>query len=76
MLWREPLIHMKNVCFEFSGSCVAINIHFDHVNEAFIIYSVAQRDNAVYWWSLGLELESLLEHYEQAEHEILSLPLI
>ena len=34
MLWRKPLIHLRNVCFEFSGCCVLINRHFDHVNEA------------------------------------------
>jgi hypothetical protein len=33
--------------------------------------SVAQRDNAAYWCSLGWEFESWFEHYEQAEHDIL-----
>ena len=34
LLLRKPLIHLRNVCLEFSGCCVLINGHFDHVNEA------------------------------------------
>ena len=34
MLWRKPLIHLRNVSLEFSGCCVLINRHFHHVNEA------------------------------------------
>ena len=34
MLWRKPLNNLRNMCFAFSGCCVLINRHFDHMNEA------------------------------------------
>jgi hypothetical protein len=34
LLLRKPLIHLRNVCLEFSGCCVLINRHFHHVNQA------------------------------------------
>ena len=63
LLLRKPLIHLRNVCLEFSRWCVFINRHFHHVNEALCsVMSVAQWDNAFYWWSLGWVLESRLEY--------------
>ena len=78
LLLGKPLVHLRNVCLEFSGCCVLINRHFHHVNEALCSWgmSLAQRDDAVYWWALGWEFESWLGHYKQAGHAILSLPLI
>ena len=45
MLLRKPLFHWRNVRFEFSGFCVLINRHFDHVNEAAV---------QVYQWLNGI----------------------
>ena len=45
MLLRKPLIHLRNVCLEFSGCCVLINRHYDHVNEAAV---------QVYMWLNGI----------------------
>ena len=61
MLWWKPLIGHFHHVIEASGSSVL---------------SVAQRVNPVYWWSLGWGFESWILHYEQAEHDILSLPHI
>ena len=41
----KALNSLENVCLEFSGCCVLINRHFDHVNEAAV---------QVYKWLIGI----------------------
>ena len=70
MLWRKPLIHLRNVCFEFSGCCVLINRHCDHVNEAAVQVYKWLNGIMPYRWAFDWEFEFRSEHYEQAEHDI------
>jgi hypothetical protein len=47
MLWRKPLIHLRNVCFEFSVCCVLISV----VKRLKYLISI-NRINAIVKWRL------------------------